>query len=61
MSHAMFRTCLAVLVGLVLAVTGLWAAGEEEQPAAADAAGSGQHSSPSPTGNCEVAWQIYRA
>ena len=27
------RTCLAVLVGLVLAATGLWAAAEEEQPA----------------------------
>ena len=35
MSKLMFRTCLAVLVGLVLAATGLWAAGEEEQPAAA--------------------------
>ena len=27
------RTCLAVLAGLVLAATGLWAAAEEEQPA----------------------------
>ena len=35
MSHVMFRTCLAVLASLVLAATGLWAAGEEEAPAAA--------------------------
>ena len=35
MRFATCRTCLAVLVGLVLAATGLWAAGEEEQPAAA--------------------------
>ena len=35
MSHVTFRTCLAVLASLVLAATGLWAAGEEEAPAAA--------------------------
>ena len=35
MRIATCRTCLAVLAGLVLAATGLWAAGEEEQPAAA--------------------------
>ena len=35
MRIATYRTCLAVLAGLVLAATGLWAAGEEEQPAAA--------------------------
>ena len=35
MTHVTFRTCLAVLAGLILAATGAWAAGEEEQPAAA--------------------------
>ena len=35
MSHIMFRTCLAVLASLVLAATGVWAAGEGEAPAAA--------------------------
>ena len=35
MTHVMFRTCLAVLAGLILAATGAWASGEEEQPAAA--------------------------
>ena len=35
MNHATFRTCLAVLACLALAATGAWAAGEEEQPAAA--------------------------
>ena len=35
MSHITFRTCLAVLASLVLAATGVWAAGEEEAPAAA--------------------------
>ena len=35
MRFATYRTCLAVVVGLVLVATGLWAAGEEEQPAAA--------------------------
>ena len=33
MRFATYRTCLAVLAGLVLAATGLWAAAEEEQPA----------------------------
>ena len=36
MQHAIFRKILAVLLGLVLAATGLWAsAAEEEEPAAA--------------------------
>ena len=36
MQHAVFRKILAVLFGLVLAATGLWAsAAEEEEPAAA--------------------------
>ena len=35
MRFATYRTGLAVLVGLVLAATGLWAGAEEEQPAAA--------------------------
>ena len=35
MNLVTFRTCLAVLAGLALAATGAWAAGEEEQPAAA--------------------------
>ena len=36
MQHAVFRKILAVLLGLVLAATGLWAsAAEEEEPAAA--------------------------
>ena len=30
-----FRTCLAVLAGLALAATGVWAAGAEDEPAAA--------------------------
>ena len=36
MQHAVFRKILAVLFGLVLTATGLWAsAAEEEEPAAA--------------------------
>ena len=36
MNHVVFRTCLAVLAGLVLAATGGWASpAGEEQPAAA--------------------------
>ena len=34
MLYVTFRTCLAVLVGLALTATGLWAAGAEEEPAA---------------------------
>ena len=35
MHYAIFRKILAVLFGLVLTATGLWAAGAEEEPAAA--------------------------
>ena len=35
MHYAVLRTFLAVLFGLVLTATGLWAAGAEEEPAAA--------------------------
>ena len=35
MLYVTFRTCLAVLVGLALTATGLWAGGAEEEPAAA--------------------------
>ena len=35
MLYVTFRTCLAVLVGLALTATGLWAAAAEEEPAAA--------------------------
>ena len=33
--HDVMRTCLAVLCGLALTATGLWAAAAEEEPAAA--------------------------
>ena len=33
--HFVMRTCLAVLCGLALTATGLWAAASEEEPAAA--------------------------
>ena len=33
--HDVMRTCLAVLFGLALTATGLWAAAAEEEPAAA--------------------------
>ena len=33
--HYVMRTCLAVLFGLALTATGLWAAAAEEEPAAA--------------------------
>ena len=35
MVYMKFRKCLAVLIGLALTATGLWAAGAEEEPAAA--------------------------
>ena len=35
MVYMRFRKCLAVLIGLALAATGLWAAGEEEGSTAA--------------------------
>ena len=35
MHYAIFRTFLAVLFGLVLTATGLWATGADEEPAAA--------------------------
>ena len=35
MVYTNFRKCLAILIGLALTATGLWAAGAEEEPAAA--------------------------
>ena len=35
MSYVLFKQCLAVLIGLALTATGLWAAGADEEPAAA--------------------------
>ena len=35
MRYVLFKKCLAVLSVLVLTATGLWAAGDEEEPAAA--------------------------
>ena len=35
MSYLLFKKGLAVLIGLVLTATGLWAGGAEEEPAAA--------------------------
>ena len=36
-----FRKCLAVLIGLALTATGLWAAGAEEESAVAAEKGNG--------------------